>query len=117
MHWQDLGACWLGSWLVVSPFVLNFAGVAAVFTVILGLGVILAAVEALYIPSFLEEWVESFLGVGLLIAPYLGEYVGTLAGNNSILFGIAVIVLAAWEMVTDHEFADWWREHMEHPTT
>lgn len=117
MHWQDLGACWLGAWLVVSPFVLNFSGVAAVCTVVLGLGVIIAAVAALYFPSMLEEWVEIILGVGLLIAPYLGSYMGTRAASSSMLAGTAIIVLAIWEMVTDPEFSEWWQQHMGHRTT
>jgi hypothetical protein len=55
-HWQDIASLLLGLWLVVSPFVLGFAGAATWVTIVLGLFVILFAVEGFVIPSYLEEW-------------------------------------------------------------
>jgi hypothetical protein len=55
-HWQDIASLLLGVWLVVSPFVLGFAGAATWVTIVLGLFVILFAVEGFVIPSYLEEW-------------------------------------------------------------
>jgi uncharacterized membrane protein SirB2 len=63
-HWQDIASLLLGVWLVVSPFVLGFAGAATWVTIVLGLFVILFAVEGFVIPSYLEEW-ESFSSVWL----------------------------------------------------
>ena len=54
-HWQDVASLLVGAWLVVSPFVLGMAGAAVWLTIALGLGVILFAVEAFVIPSYLEE--------------------------------------------------------------
>ena len=65
-HWQDVASLLVGVWLVVSPFVLGFAGAAVWLTIALGLGVILFAVEAFVIPSYLEEWGEMLLGLALV---------------------------------------------------
>ena len=59
-HWQDVASLVVGAWLVVSPFVLGMAGAAVWLTIALGLGVILFAVEAFVIPSYLEEWERCF---------------------------------------------------------
>jgi hypothetical protein len=58
-HWQDVARLLLGVWLVLSPFALGFAGAAVWITVVLGLSVILLAVEGFFIPSYLEEWERS----------------------------------------------------------
>ena len=52
---QDVASLLVGAWLVVSPFVLGMAGPAVWLTIALGLGVILFAIEAFVIPSYLEE--------------------------------------------------------------
>ena len=52
-HRQDIASLLLGVWLVVSPFVLGFAGAATWVTVVLGLFVILFAVGDL---SFRPIW-------------------------------------------------------------
>ena len=51
-HWQDVASLLLGVWLVLSPFALGFAGAAVWMTVVLGLCVILFAVEGFVIPSY-----------------------------------------------------------------
>ncbi len=66
-HWQDVASLVLGVWLVLSPFALGFAGAAVWITIVLGLCVILFAVEGFVIPSYLEEWGEILLGLALLV--------------------------------------------------
>ena len=66
-HRQDIASLLLGVWLVVSPFVLGFAGAATWVTIVLGLFVILFAVEGFVTPSYLEEWGEVLLGLALLV--------------------------------------------------
>ena len=73
-HWQDVASLLLGVWLVVSPFALGFAGAATWITIVLGLFVILFAVEGFVIPSYLEEWGELLLGLALLVAPWTVGY-------------------------------------------
>src|ERR1700731_4416088 len=61
-HWQDVASLLLGVWLVLSPFALGFAGAAVWITIVLGVCVILFAIEGFVIPSYLEEWGEILLG-------------------------------------------------------
>ena len=114
-HWQDIASLALGAWLVLSPLVLGFTDAAAWVTVVLGLLVMLFAIEGLIIPSYLEEWVEIGLGLTLLVAPWTVGYDAQVATLSSVATGILVIAFAVWEMTTDREFITWWHEHWHHP--
>ena len=102
-HWQDIASRLLGVWLVVSSFVLGFAGAATWITIVLGLFVILFAVEGFVIPSYLEEWGELLLGLALLVAPWTVGYESVSATVSSLASGILVILFAAWELMTDRD--------------
>jgi hypothetical protein len=112
MHWQDFGSVVLGMWLVVSPFMFGFSGAAHILTVTLGIAAMLIAVEALYLPSYLEEWCEIAIALALLIMPLAGDYLGTVAAYNSYIVAGLLIVLAVWEMLSDREFITWWNAHV-----
>jgi hypothetical protein len=116
-HWQDVVSLLLGVWLAVSPFALGFDGAAAWITVVLGLCVMLFAVEGFVIPSYLEEWGEILLGLALLAAPWAIGYEQSMATTNSVVAGLLVILFAAWELATDREFATWWHDHWHHRAT
>jgi hypothetical protein len=73
-HWQDVASLLLGVWVVLSPLALGFAGAAAWITIVLGLCVILFAVEGFVIPSYLEEWGELRVGLALVMAPWTVGY-------------------------------------------
>src|SRR5262249_38902045 len=113
-HWQDAASLLVGVWLVVSPFALGFTGVAVWITIALGLGVILFAFEAFVVPSYLEEWLETVMGLALVLAPWTIGYGQVSATVSSVLSGIVVILLAGWELMTDREFADWWHDRWHH---
>ncbi len=113
-HWQDAVSLLVGAWLVASPFVLGFAGAAAWISIVLGLCVVLLAVEAYVLPSYLEEWAETLFGVALLIAPWTVGYESLPATVSSAVSGLAVILLAVLELVTDREFVAWWNERWHH---
>src|SRR5712675_3805188 len=116
-HWQDIASLLLGVWLVVSPFVLGFAGAATWVTLVLGLFVILFAVEGFVIPSYLEEWGEVLLRLALLVAPWTVGYESVSATVSSLASGILVILFAAWELMTDRDFTTWWHDRWHHPAS
>jgi hypothetical protein len=116
-HWQDLASLLLGAWLVLSPFALGFTGAALWITIVLGLCVILFAVEGFVIPSYLEEWGEVLLGLALMAAPWTFDYESVLATVNSVVSGILVILFAAWELLTDRDFITWWHDRWHHTTS
>src|SRR6266481_5445150 len=96
-HWQDVASLVLGVWLVLSPFTLGFAGAAVWITIVLGLFVVLFAVEGFVIPSYLEEWGEILLGLALVVAPWTVGYESVSATVSSTVSGILVILFGAWE--------------------
>ena len=103
-HRQDIASLLLGVWLVVSPFVLGFAGAATWVAIVLGLFVILLAVEGFVIPSYLEEWGELLIGLALLVVPWAVGYEPESATVSSMVSGTLVILFAIWELMTDREF-------------
>jgi SPW repeat-containing protein len=117
IHWQDFCSLTVGAWLCVSALVLGLgSGVEAWTTAILGLLVILLAVEGLILPSYFEELGETILAIALIAMPWTIGYPSAVAAYNSTIAGILVVALALSEMFTDREFLDWWRKQRL-PTT
>jgi SPW repeat len=114
-HWQDVASLLLGVWLVLSPLALGSAGAAAWITIVLGLSVILLAVEGFVIPSYLEEWGEILCGLALVVAPWTVGYESVPATVSSMVSGILVILFGAWELMTDRDFNTWWHDRWHHP--
>ncbi|HEX9389843.1 MAG TPA: SPW repeat protein [Usitatibacteraceae bacterium] len=113
-HWQDVASLFLGVWLVLCPLVLFVQGAAAWFTVVLGISVILFAIEGLVIPSYLEELGEIGVGLALIVVPWVLGFESRSATFNSAMVGVLVIVFAVWEMMTDRELIIWWHDHWHH---
>ncbi|RXG86525.1 hypothetical protein EAS62_37325 [Bradyrhizobium zhanjiangense] len=109
-HWQDAASLLVGLWLVLSSFILGLSGAPVWVSIALGLGVMLFAIEALFIPSYLEEWGEMLLGLALLLAPWTIGYEPVSATVSSVLSGTLVILLAVWELMTDRDFSTWWHD-------
>jgi SPW repeat len=116
-HWQDVASLLVGVWLVLSPFAVGFAGADAWITIALGIFVVLAAVEGLALPSYLEEWTEILFGLALMAAPWTIGYASASATASSALSGILVILFAIWELMTDRDFSTWWHDRWHHRAT
>jgi hypothetical protein len=82
---------------------------------VLGLFVILFAVEGFVIPSYLAEWGELLIGLALLVAPWTVGYESVSATVSSVASGILVILFAAWELMTDRDFINRWHDRWHHP--
>ncbi len=101
-RWQDIVMLVLGAWLIVSPFVLqypDYTGYTAMNSYILGIGVIVFAAIALYMPQMWEEWVNLILGAWLIISPLvLGFRDDTVATANHFIVGLLVAADALFAM-------------------
>src|SRR5580692_6611080 len=109
-HWQNVASLLLGVWLVLSPLALGFGGAALWITIVLGLFVVLLAIEGFVIPSYLEEWGEILFGLALVVAPWTFDYEAVSATVSSMVSGILVIMLGAWGLATDRDFITWWHD-------
>jgi len=96
----------LGLWLVLSPFILQYAdftGITALSAYIFGIAVMIFAALALYRPQMWEEWVNLVLGIGLVISPLvLGFRDDTVAAANHLFVGILIGVDALSTMFPRH---------------
>jgi len=114
-HWQDAVNAVLGAWLVLSPWAIGYAGetAAMVNVVVIGLGLIAAALGAMFVPRAWEEWTEGILGVWLIASPWALGFAGT-PRLVAVITGIAIVALAAWTLVTDKDYSAWWRDRAAH---
>ncbi len=100
--WPDWASLVLGAWLLVSPWLLGFAGTAQWNAMVIGAIVVIVTLGALMEWHAWEEWVDMLVGLWLVISPWvLGFAFGAdgalvAAAWNAILVGAGVAVLAAW---------------------
>jgi hypothetical protein len=81
---------------------------------VLGLSVILLAVDGFFIPSYLEEWGEILFGLALLVVPWTVGYESVSATLSSMVSGTLVILFGAWELLIDRDFITWWHDRWHH---
>jgi hypothetical protein len=93
-QWQDWANLILGVWLIIAPFLLDFGGTdsrAAVNAYVMGVGVTIFAVAALYRPPTWEEGINLAIGIWLIIAPFVLGYTGlTMATWIHVIVGLLV---------------------------
>jgi predicted MFS family arabinose efflux permease len=98
-QWKDVVNLILGLWLIISPWVLNFASDSRPMwnAVIIGVIIAILAIAALISFRKWEEWIEAVLGLWLIISPYvLGFTTQMNATVDQVIVGIIVAALAIW---------------------
>lgn len=107
MKWASWTNFVLGFWLIIAPFSLAYAGVAAALyeDIILGIGIAaLALWRALgkEMPAMAGvSWSVAGGGFWVLIAPFALGYAGTTAAvYNDVIVGLAVLVLGLWRAMS-----------------
>ncbi len=123
--WQDWTNLVLAIWLFISPWVLQFAsGAATVRTPAEGaaaggavvaaawnawiFGVVVAAIAAagLIRVQAWEEWTNLLIGLWLVVAPWVLGFSGNaVATRNTLIVGVLIFALAAWEFYDIHKAA------------
>jgi len=104
--WRDAINLVLGIWLIVSPFVLDYAAQMTPAWNAYAIGVVIAVLSAAALWQFQkwEEWLSAVLGAWLVVSPWLlGFRIGHVATWNQIVVGIVVGALAFWSGVTEPE--------------
>jgi hypothetical protein len=98
-HWQDPINALLGVWLIISPWVLGFSGTVSATGnfVIVGILLLAAALGAMYVPKKWEEWVESVLGLWMIVSPWIVRYTTVHSAKvDAVVAGIVILVLGLW---------------------
>ena len=110
-RWQDQLILLLGLWLIVSPWAFGYAqGSAQMVNAVLS-GVVIAVLAAfdLYKTYFWAVVVNLLLGIWVAVSPWVLGVAGTnTVVWNELLVGIAVVVLALWELRSDPELHQHW---------
>jgi hypothetical protein len=85
-----------GIWLIVSPWILGFAGLGVPFwdSLLVGVAVAVLAAMRLRTPTVTGlSWINFFLGIWLIISPFvLGFTIASAAMCNDIALGIWVSI-------------------------
>lgn len=101
-RWQDSVNLVLGVWLVISPWVLQFAAEPRAMWNAVILGVVIAAAAILALVQFREweEWADMAFGLWLIVSPWVLGFAATLAAAtwNFVVVGVLTIALAAWSL-------------------
>ncbi len=110
-RWQDLVILLLGIWLIVSPWVLGYASDSPQAINAYIAGIVIAALAAfdLYKTYAWAVMVNLLAGLWVAVSPWVPAVAdrGPLLGNN-VIVGIAVIILALWELRSDPELHRQW---------
>jgi SPW repeat len=108
--WQDWVMLAAAIWLFLSPFVLGFASAthpAAWFAWILSVFLIISVSEAIAFTDEIGEWLDSAIGLALLVAPMtLGLHVDSAPAINSVAVGLIVTACAISALIRDRKILD-----------
>ena len=110
-RWQDKANLVLGAWLFISPWVLSYAGtLAARNAAILGLGIVVFALLAAYMPRAWEEIINTVLGIWLVVSPFVLGFSGSARISlHTVIVGILATAFALWAMFAGNPLLKRWR--------
>jgi hypothetical protein len=107
-RWVDLVNILLGLWLISSPWLMNFSTedrAAALSAWIMGSGLIVLAVIAMFKPATLRDALALVVGVWLMVSPWvLGHAAFSASSVNALVTGTLVSGYALWAMYIDSAF-------------
>ena len=112
-RWQDQVILLLGIWLFVSPWVLGYASDSpqAMNAYIAGLVIAILAAFDLYKTYVWAVVVNLLVGVWVAVSPWIPAIADRSAMmTNSVIVGLAVVVLALWELRSDPDLHKQWAE-------
>src|SRR5215207_5642310 len=95
-RWQDWANQVIGSWLFISPWLLNYSGTVAAWNAcVLGAAIVVVAFIAAYMPKAWEEMINTLLGIWLVVSPFvLGFAEPKRVALHTVLIGILVTAFA-----------------------
>lgn len=112
-RWQDQLILLLGLWLFITPWVFQYPIPSSVAWNAFISGAVIAALAAydLFKTYFWAVVINLVLGVWVAVSPWVLQ-AATLRSQelmwNDVVVGLAVAVLAVWEMRTDPELRTHW---------
>jgi len=110
-RWQDQLILLLGLWLIVAPWALAYPSGSPQMNNSVASGLIIAVLAAfeLYKTYYWAVVVNLLVGIWVAISPWVLRVADQrVVMWNELLVGIAVVVLALWEMRTDPELHKHW---------
>ena len=110
-RWQDQVILLLGVWLFVSPWVLGIPTDSPKAINAYAIGAVMAVLAAfdLYKTYFWAVVVNLLLGAWVAISPWVPAFADRgVMMSNSVIVGVAVVVLALWELRSDPELHRQW---------
>lgn len=110
-RWQDQLIALLGLWLFISPVALDYApgSAEAMNAHVAGAVIAILAAFDLYKTYLWAVLVNLALGVWVAVSPWALQVAGvTSITSNFVIAGLAVVVLALWELRSDPELHRQW---------
>ena len=101
-NWQDWLDMVLGLWLVVSPWILDFADddpAATRNAVIVGIAIAVLSALTFLAYHVIEEWIDVILGFWLIVSPWLLSSAGdAIVVADFVIVGAIVLALSSYEI-------------------
>ncbi|MFP5390843.1 MAG: SPW repeat protein [Gammaproteobacteria bacterium] len=110
-RWQDQLILLLGLWLLVSPFILGFPrdSLQALNAYVAGAVIAVLAAFDLYKTHMWAVVVNMLVGLWVAVSPWVPLVASREAlMTNNVIVGVAVLLLALWELRSDPELHTQW---------